>query len=626
MSEHSKEKLFDEFPPISVEQWEEVILKDLKGEDYRKKLIWNSPEGIPVRPFYTKNDTAGKEKLSQDSVIRGNADADWDICEEIYVADLNKANATAMDALAKGATAINFILQDKICAQQSEVISSKEDLATLLKGIDITKTTINFISGNNTPVLVSLFDEYFKGQATEASKVKVNFDFDPIGHLTLNGNFFFPRETVFSQTASLLKFSSEVLPEAKVLGINGYFFHNAAATSVQELAYSLAIADDYLSRLTDLGIPAAEIIKRFKFTFGVGSNYFMEIAKFRAFRWLWAKIAEQYLGSSASQFVDIHVVNSNWNKTVYDPHVNILRATTEAMSAVLGGAKYLSIRPFDAVFHSPTDQSRRIARNLQIVLKEEAYFSKVNDIAGGSYYIESLTESLAQEAWKLFLEVNEKGGYTESFLRGEIQQAINESAQKRRQAVSSRQNVLLGTNQYPNLNEKVKEKVSPCAMSSLTPAADMEIVKPIELFRGSEAFENLRLTVESMPRRPKVFLLTHGSLAMRKARASFSTSFFGCAGYEVIDNLGFATVTEGADAALAAKSDIVVLCGSDDDYPVMVPEALKALNGKAVVVLAGYPKEQIEAYKEMGLKHFIHVKANLLDTLTMFNEEMKARM
>jgi methylmalonyl-CoA mutase len=295
----------------------------------------------------------------------------------------------------------------------------------------------------------------------------------------------------------------------------------------------------------------------------------------------------------------------------------MLRTQTEAMSATIGGTDSLTVAPFDQVFRQPNAFSERIARNQQLLLKEEAYFSMIVDPSAGSYYIENLTDSIANEAWKLFLEVEEKGGYTKALKGGVIQAHVKEASGKRKKDLARRKEILLGTNQYPNNLESVSSEIS--EERTFTDSEEGSEIEPIQLYRGAEEFEALRLATEKAAKRPKVFMLTYGNLAMRLARSQFSGNFFGCAGYEIIDNLGFDTVEEGVEAARKAKADIVVLCSSDDEYAEAAPAAFKALNGEAVFVVAGAPA-CADDLKKQGIEHFINIRSNLLETLQEFNK------
>ncbi|MCX7862573.1 MAG: methylmalonyl-CoA mutase subunit beta [Bacteroidales bacterium] len=621
-------RLFSEFPPVTAEQWKEIIIKELKGADYEKKLLWNSPEGIVIKPFYTKEDVPSnfyQSDYSENVHIRRSCKTNnnWVIFEEIYVSDIEKANYQATDALKRGAEGIEFIIQDKIHYELTSLLKSKNDLARLLQNINLEKVPIRFICGCNTGLILSLFDEYLQQNYVDKEKVQIIFDYDPIGHLILNGNFFTAEEHVFAQSASLVKYAKQLLSDkSTALAVNGYFFQNAGATVLQELAFSLAIAAEYLTNLSEHGIAVEDVAQYMTFNFGVASNYFLEIAKFRAARYLWSKLLEAYEVKSQNIFLNAHAVTTTWNKTAYDPYVNLLRLTTEAMSAVLGGVNSLTVRPFDVVYKSPDSFSQRLSRNIQLLLKEEVHLDRVIDPAGGSYYIESLTFSLINEAWKMFLQINEKGGFVQLFKEGIIQSMVEQTQQKRDMAIAMRQEILLGTNQYPNINEVIKEQVLPCILKGIMPSGK-PTYKPIKIYRGAEAFENLRLETEQMKKRPSVFLLTFGNLAMRKARANFSTNFFGCAGYEIMDNPGFSTIEEGINEARKSTAEIVVICSSDEEYPEIVPPIVQALNNEKILVLAGYPKEHLENFKSLGLKHFIHIKSNVLETLKGFNALIK---
>ncbi|MDE6085710.1 MAG: methylmalonyl-CoA mutase small subunit, partial [Muribaculaceae bacterium] len=380
-----------------------------------------------------------------------------------------------------------------------------------------------------------------------------------------------------------------------------------------------------LTSLTDAGLKVDEVAKRIKFNMGISSNYFMELAKFRAGRMLWAQIVKQYQPEcDCACKMHVHATTSRFNQTIYDAHVNLLRSQTESMSAALAGVDSITTLPFDLPYKTPDAFSERIARNQQFLLKEESHLDKVVDPAGGSYYIETLTVSIANEAWKLFLEVEENGGFFTAVNDGEVQKAITESGVKRHADMARRKEILLGTNQYPNFNEKALDKIEKwegacgcgCANS---PEANPEHV--LSTKRQASDFEELRLTTERAANRPKVFMLTIGNLAMRLARAQFSANFFGCAGYEIIDNIGFETVEAGVKAAQEANADVIVLCSSDEEYAELAPEAFKLIDGKAEFVVAGAPA-CADDLKAIGINNFINVRSNVLETLQAFNAKL----
>ncbi|HOU97743.1 MAG TPA: methylmalonyl-CoA mutase family protein [Bacteroidales bacterium] len=621
----TKQKLFSEFPPITTQQWEDIILKELKGADYEKKLIWKSNEGIAVKPYYRKEDIATLPWIKQTNqselpicrTYKTN-DNNWVIFEEVYVGNIDKANQQAVEALSKGAEGIEFIIQEKIHYDLVNLFQNQEEFSRLVKGINLEKTPLRFVSGCSTGVILSMLEEEVKKQQLDATKIDVTFDYDPLGHLTLNGNFFVSEENCYQQMVSLFNYYNQICPNGKVFGVNGYYFQNAGATLIQEISLSLAIASEYFKHLSDVGLNIRQIAEKISFNLGVGSNYFMEIAKYRAIRYLWTKLLEAFDEKSTDVPLYIHSITSNWNKTAYDPYVNILRNTTEAMSAVIGGSDSITVRPFDAIYKSPDAFSLHIARNIQLILKEESHLDKVIDPAGGSYYIESLTQSFINEGWKMFMQIEEWGGYVEAFKQGKIQEMIEATQQKRDMNLAMRQEILLGTNQYPNSSETISNHVVPCLMAGLMPSGKPVVNKPIRIYRGAQAFEELRLATEQLKKRPTVFLFTIGNIAMRKARANFSSNFFGCAGFEIIDNNGFSSVQEGINEVKRVKPEFVVLCSSDEEYPEIVQDIMNALKNDTIIILAGYPKEHIEEFKSLGLKYFIHIKSNVLETLKEF--------
>ena len=406
--------------------------------------------------------------------------------------------------------------------------------------------------------------------------------------------------------------------------MNALSLNNAGAYISQELGYALAWGNEYLNQLTDAGLSVDEVAKKIKFNFGISSNYFLEIAKFRAARMLWADIVKQYAPAcDCACKMLAHAETSTFNLTLYDAYVNLLRTQTESMSAALAGVNSITVTPFDKAYETPNEFSERLARNQQLLLKEESHFDKVVDPAGGSYYIENLTVSIAKQAWDIFLKVEEEGGFLEAIKAGRVQADINESGKARHIAVSKRKEILLGTNQYPNFNETAGDK-RPIEAAACCHHHEGSCERPfatLNMDRAASEFEALRLQTEQSGRRPKAFMLTIGNLAMRQARAQFSCNFLACAGYEVIDNLGFKTVEEGVDAAMEAKADIVVLCSSDDEYAEYAIPAFKALNGRAMFVVAGAPA-CMEELKAAGIENFIHVRVNVLETLKEYNKKL----
>ncbi len=625
----SNKKLFTEFPPVSTEQWEEVITKDLKGADYDKKLVWKTAEGIAVRPYYRAEDLKRVQHMGAEvgrfPFVRGTkADNNW-LVRQRYCActDKKKANAQALDGMMKGVNSLSFCT----CGAPTQ-----EEFDQLMRGIYVDSVEVNFVNCGcqSALALIEMMTAYAKKTNAKPENVCGSTNYDPLKKLNQKGHL---SEQAFEKLKTQIIAAKE-LKRWRTVGVSGSTIHNAGGTIVQELAFALAMGNEYLVRLTDMGLTVDEVARRVKFTFSVGASYFMEIAKFRAARMLWANIVSAYKPEKeCSERMKIHAVTSSWNQTTYDAYVNMLRGTTEAMSAAIAGVDSLEVLPFDAPFQASGEFSNRIARNTQILLKEESYFDQVVDPAAGSYYIEMLTQSIAEEAWKLFKQVEEKGGYVAAFKAGFIQEQVKASAQKRDSNIATRREILLGTNQYPNFTEKLdKEKMggatcacamepkkSSCCCSSN--AKPEQIGEPLKSYRGAQAFEDLRMKTEGSGKQPQAFMLTFGNLAMCRARAQFASNFFAVAGFKVVDNNRFATIEEGVRAAVAAKAEIVIACSSDDDYAEAVPQIAGQLGKNGILVVAGDPacKADLEA---KGITHFISVKSNVLETLKQYQAEL----
>ncbi len=611
-----KELLFDQFPPVSTAEWKAKVEADLKGAPFDKKLVWRTNEGFNLQPMYRAEDIEGLN--TTDSLpgeypfVRGTkVDNEWLARQEIIADDAAAANAKAIEVLGKGITSLGFNVKD----------ANEEEVATLLAGIDLAAVEVNFkcCPKKALDLAKALVAYLKKNNVADVFKGSISFNpfRKPLVHATPFGG------DIALMAKELIEAVKDV-PALKVLTVDSAMLSNAGAYIFQELGYALAWGAEWLTLLTEAGLSIDQVAPRVKFNMGISSNYFMELAKFRAARMLWAQIVEQYKPSSTDICkMSVHATTSTFNQTIYDAHVNLLRSQTECMSAALAGVDSITVTPFDAPYKTPDDFSERIARNQQFLLKEESHLDKVVDPAGGSYYVETLTVSIANEAWKLFIEVEDKGGFLKCVNDGEVQKAIRATSEKRHTDVARRKEILLGTNQYPNINEMAAEKIqtpaSACGCSHSH--ADDNDAAGLPTTRAASDFEQLRLATEAASNRPKVFMLTIGNLAMRLARAQFSTNFFGCAGYEIIDNLGFDTVEQGIDAALEKGADVIVLCSSDDEYAELAPAAYKYLDGKAEFVVAGAPActEDLQA---IGITNFVNVRSNVLDTLRAFNAKL----
>jgi methylmalonyl-CoA mutase len=616
MSE-KEQKLFTEFAPVSTEEWEAKINADLKGADYERALVWRTQEGFNVRPYYREENLEGKEYLEtlpgEFPYVRGNhkTNNDWFIRQNIFVSDFEAANKKALNILGKGVNSIGFLFNQ--CGAVT-----KESIKVLLKDICLEAAEVNFVCPCDDCKCAEVFSSYVSEGKWENDKVSASVSSDPIGTFTLKGKMEAGALDALKKGIEAAK----IVKNFRTVAVHGKFFANSGSSLVQELAFSLAQGAEYLTLLTEKGVSADDAARAIKFNMGIGNNYFMEIAKLRAGRLLWSKIVEAFEPEcKCSAKMIVHSETNRYNKTIYDPYVNMLRTQTEAMSATLGGAHSVTVLPFNAIYEDSSEFSERIARNQQILLKEESHFDKIADPSAGSYYIETLTESLAEEAWKLFLAVQEKGGFITAFKDGFIQAEIKKMAADRDKKIAQRRENLLGTNQFPNFNEIIKADFDGSLFEVIDLSekdAEVETLKP---YRVAQAFEALRYTTDMYARdnkRPVAFMLTIGNLAFRKARAQFSCNFFAVAGFTVIDNNGFTTVEDGVAAAKKAGADIVVLCSSDDEYAELAPKTAEQLD-EEILVVAGAPA-CMDELKAKGIMNFIHLKSNILEELKSYQE------
>ena len=534
--ENKKERLFSEFAPVSRQEWLDKITVDLKGADFNKKLVWRTNEGFSVQPFYLREDVENFPTTTalpgRYPFVRGNKvnDNNWYVRQNVKCGDAKETNKKVLDLLGRGVDSLG------LCIPKDSVNAAYLD--ALLEGVYPEAIELNFKSCPSVAVeLAKEVVAWYGRKGVNKENVHGSIEFDPMAKMLVKGKDLSAR---LADVKALVETVKD-FPYITCITVSSLELQNAGAFCYQEGGYALAWGNEYLNLLTEAGVPAREAARRIRFSMAAGGNYFMEIAKFRAFRMLWAKVVREYDVPEEECYTYIMATTAEYNKTLFDSYVNLLRTQTEAMSSALAGVESLVVTEFDTPYEEPTEFSERIARNQQLMLKEENHFSKIVDVAAGSYYIEELTTSLAAEMWKLFLAVEKEGGFLAAIKAGTVQAAVNATNDDRHKKAAQRREFVLGTNQFPNFTEVSdgKQPVQKCCGCCHN---DEPAFATLNQTRLSSEFEALRLATEQAPKRPVAFMLTIGDLKWRQARAQFSCNFLAAAGYQVIDNLGFKTV------------------------------------------------------------------------------------
>jgi methylmalonyl-CoA mutase len=696
---------FDEFPPTPYEEWRRAVDKFLKGAPFEKRLVTRTYEDIDLQPMYRQEDIARLPHL--DSLpgfapyLRGTSPlgyvaSSWDVAQELPYATPAAFNEALRADLVRGQNAVNLVLDRPtlagVDADQAEAddvgrgglsISSVADLARALDGVDLESTPIYIQASTSALTFTALLAALVRHQGKSLAKMRGAIGMDPLGQLARDGRLPRDLDGIYDVMAQLTAWAKANAPRVRTITVQGSPYHNGGASTTQELAFALATAVEYLRAMQARGLSIDDIAPRIRFSLSIGSNFFMEIARLRAARLLWAKIVQAFGGNEESQKMHLHARTSAWNQTVYDPHVNLLRATTEAFSSAVGGCDSLHISPFDELLRVPDEFSRRVARNTHIVLREESHITRTVDPAGGSWYVENLTDSVGRKTWAIFQEVEKQGGMAKALEAGWPQSQIADTAARRAANIARRKDIFVGTNMYPNLKETRIEPapvdawavqaeraaalqphrasadagqkqaaleqlsrgggvVEAAIQAALAGATLGEIaqaarahakagptINAVHAQRGAQAFEALRQAAETYVartgQRPVVFLATMGPLTQHKARADFTTAFLGVGGFETIYPSGFNTPDEAADAALASGAKAVVICSTDPTYPDIVPPLVQKLKKAApdlIVMLAGYPADQVEAFKAAGVDDFIHLNANCQALLSTLQKKM----
>ena len=448
-------KLFSGFENVSAKQWKQQIQFDLKGADYNDTLVWESPEGIKVKPFYNSEDTTENQV--------GTSSTGFEVLQDIYVFDVAKSNLRAQELLTRGAESIRFTIEN-------ETVS----IAELMVNLPLENVTYFFKTKFLSVDFIAKINDY-----KSKTKADILVLVDPIHQLAQDGNWFESLENDFEKLNQISQKTA-----LNFLSIDANLYHNAGATMVQQLAYTLAHVNEYFNRITEIKTPITIEI-------AVGTNYFFEIAKLRALRLLFNTLALEYNYALGSKII---AVPSKRNKTLYDYNTNMLRTTTECMSAILGGADYISNLAYDAIYHKDNEFGDRIARNQLLILKNESYFDKVSNPADGTYYIESLTQQLAEKSLVLFKEIEANGGFISELIEGNIQKKITESHKKEQELFDIGKEILLGTNKFPNKNDRMKDDLELYPFVKHNPRKTL--IVPILEKRLAEKMEQERLKTE----------------------------------------------------------------------------------------------------------------------------------
>lgn len=653
---------FSEFTAPTYEEWRKEAEITLKGAPFEKKLISKTYEGIDLQPIYLRADgdkiehaksLPGFAPFVRGGNVLGQHLDGWEISQEFAFSTPKEFNSAVRTDLERGLTAVNIVLDkatrngdDPDSAKVGEVgkgglsIATLKDLQRALEGIDLARVPLFIRTGASAMPFAALLFALAKQGKKSLAELRGCIEMDPVGVISHEGSLPQSYDEAYREMAILTTWAAKNAPKLQTICVHARAWHEGGGNAVQELAFAIATGAEYLREMTKAGLDVNVVAPRIRFSITVGTQYFTEIAKLRAARILWADVVKAFGGNEESQKLTLHVRTSHRNKTIYDPYVNMLRTTVEAFAAVLGGSDSIAVAPFDEVIRTPDDFSRRIARNTQIILQKESHLDHVIDPAGGSWYIETLTDKLAQAAWKLFQEVEGKGGIRAALEAGFPQQAVAAIAKERVKAAQTRKDTILGTNMYPNAKEKplevrlpdlaaihkkrsaelaefrtsseqsdltsvldklsqlldsAPERVLDAAIAAIISGATLgEITRtirsrdvsrpkitPVCIFRTAECYEQLRAAVEARTaegKRPKIFLAVMGPLKQFKARADFSAGFFQVGGFEVVyPKKGFATAEEAAKAAHESGAKAAVICSTDDTYPELVPAFVKAL-------------------------------------------------
>jgi len=584
--------LFSEFPPVTTEQWMERVIADLKGADFDKKLVWKNLNGFNIQPCYNSEATITPLKnTGENSQTLVNY-------RTVPVCCAETGNELAIKAIDEGINGLIFQLTDTV------------PVVELLKGIDLNTITVAFELNKNVTTFIKDLVAYAK-------------EIDLKGYINTGviSNYVTTGQLDNSQTqniADLVKLTAN-FPHFKAITISGTEYLDSGANQVQEIAYTLNALVFLTEQLKTKGIAIQDVFNNLNVLLAIGLEYFVEIGKFRAFNSLLAEIAAKY---GVTEYANtITAKTSIWSKSVTDAETNLLRCTTEAMSAILGNVDGVLIDPYDKEFKNPSDFSSRIAGNITTILREESYFGKVSNPVDGSYYIEEVSSKIAEKALELFKAIEAQGGFYKAFENETIQQQIAEIRLQKLKLISQRRTPMVGINKYPNLMETID--------SSLLSKGESANPKVLTPRRASLEIEAIRRTTEEFVsatnKRPIVELSSYGNLTMRKARAAFAYDFIGVSGYNVLQEKSFESAEQAAELSAKSDSDVVVMCSSDEDYhetALAFIKTFRALNETKVLLIAGAPANMNEL-TEAGLDGCVNMRSDVIATISSIQSKVQ---
>lgn len=613
---------FNEFEAGGRQQWRKAAELALKGASVEERLFGKTPEGLDIQPIYDALDldsvshlgsSPGEKPFVRGRKVSGNKVDRWWIAQEVHCESPEEYNELMLKELMQGRNAV--VLPS---SRNLSDFGSERAFKAAFEDIDLNIAPLFGWLRSDVSQFITLLDEVV-GVDRWRGAVLV----DPIGEM-LKGETKIDLERCLKNLATaVVSVSGSPGRDVRIVGIQGNLWGDAGANAVDELAYSLATAVEYLKRLSSCGCSVSQLARQFVFSLSLGNDVFMQIAKLRAARLLWSKVFACFSDEPSPLF--IHGRSSRFSKSQLDPYSNILRSTVEAFAGVIGGVDSMHIAPYDEVMGGVDPSAKRLARNTQLLLAEECGFAEVTDAVGGSWYVEKLTDQLARKAWERFREVERAGGMWEALKKGEPQNTAFESAAAKIKRMSERSDQMVGVNLSPDLNERF-EYMSVDTCSVQKDSGRGEIIPSLSFSRVAQGYELLRDATGKASRRPSIFIAKFGRPKQWSARAEFVKGFLSVGGYKIQESIGGANSYQDAlESCLDSGAQVVVLCATDEDYEKIVPEFVPQLKRECpevVVVLAGNPLELGEEYRNAGVDEFIHLRCGCLSFLDNLNKRL----